>query len=320
MNPFRSIKLLTILAIALLAFTQASSAQDAGYQLLTEAKVDSTGIFLNQLVAPNPAVVLPQVRLASAPALGQTITLSRQQICDLLQQSASDLVSTNWTGAAQVRISRRTRQLNETEITELLTSTLQREYVKDCGELEIHSTRNWITVLVPDEELSAKITDLPATGVNPNFVLRFELWNGRERVGAWQLPVQAKVWHDIPVAHSALMRGQRLVDADIIMERRDVLLHRDVFSAYPTTDTSFELTENLQVGMPVLTRSVRMKPIIQRGKIIEALYQSGSLSISLKVEALEDGLPGQTVRVRNPKTRRELYGKVQNEQTVIIIL
>ncbi len=54
--------------------------------------------------------------------------------------------------------------------------------------------------------------------------------------------------------------------------------------------------------------------------MVEGVYQDGSLSISLKVETLEDGLPGQTVRVRNPKTKRELYGKVQNEQTVLIAL
>jgi flagella basal body P-ring formation protein FlgA len=35
---------------------------------------------------------------------------------------------------------------------------------------------------------------------------------------------------------------------------------------------------------------------------------------------LADGLPGQTVRVRNPKTKREFYAKVQDEQTVVINL
>jgi len=42
--------------------------------------------------------------------------------------------------------------------------------------------------------------------------------------------------------------------------------------------------------------------------------------ISVRVEALEDGLLGQIIRVRNQKTRRELQAKVQDEQTVIISL
>jgi flagella basal body P-ring formation protein FlgA len=57
-----------------------------------------------------------------------------------------------------------------------------------------------------------------------------------------------------------------------------------------------------------------------RGRVVDGVYQEGSMSISLKVELMEDGLMGQTVRVRNPKTKREMFGKVKNEQTVLIAL
>ena len=52
----------------------------------------------------------------------------------------------------------------------------------------------------------------------------------------------------------------------------------------------------------------------------DALVQDGTMQILVKVEALEDGLPGQTVRVRNLKSRREFRGKVQNEETVTVNL
>jgi flagella basal body P-ring formation protein FlgA len=40
----------------------------------------------------------------------------------------------------------------------------------------------------------------------------------------------------------------------------------------------------------------------------------------VKAEAMEDGLPGQIIRVRNSKSKREFRGKVQNESTVIVAL
>ena len=87
---------------------------------------------------------------------------------------------------------------------------------------------------VPDEPLTLKVFDLPATGIIPSCVVSCELWNGKERVGSWQLAVQASIWRDIPVAHSALTRGQLLKDADVTLERRDVLVpvsytHLDVY-------------------------------------------------------------------------------------------
>ena len=52
--------------------------------------------------------------------------------------------------------------------------------------------------------------------------------------------------------------------------------------------------------------------------MLDAQIQSGPLTILVKVEALEDGLPGQTVRVRNIKSRREFRGKVKDEETIAV--
>ena len=72
--------------------------------------------------------------------------------------------------------------------------------------------------------------------------------------------------------------------------------------------------------MPLTTRSFRVRPLIFRGQTLEALVTDGALQITTKVEALEDGLPGQFVRVRNPQSRREFRGKVQNENTILVQL
>jgi flagella basal body P-ring formation protein FlgA len=104
------------------------------------------------------------------------------------------------------------------------------------------------------------------------------------------------------------------------MQRTDILIVRDALGDIASADPSLELSENIPMGSPVLTRSVRMRPVVRRGRIVEGIFREGSLEISLKVETLEDGLLGQIVRVRNPKTRRELYGKVENESTVLINL
>jgi flagella basal body P-ring formation protein FlgA len=322
MNKLKIISCWLLIGLVHLGLDRAARAEEpVAWQLLPRAEVDSAGIFLDQIVTtPTATVVLPHLRLAPAPPLGQTASLSRNQICELVQKQASEFPTTNWSGATHVRVSRRTRQFDLSEMTELLTATLQRDFVKTRGVLELHLTSPWTPVAVPDEKLTLKVGELQPAGGSPNFVVSCELWQGRERVGAWQLAVQAAVWREVPLARSTLLRGQTLKDADVTMERRDVLSQRDIFLNFPTTDDALELAENVQAGMPLLNRAVRTRPVIQRGRLVEAVFQEGSLSISLKVETLEDGLLGQTVRVRNPKTKRELYGKVQNEQTVLITL
>jgi flagellar basal body P-ring formation protein FlgA len=306
---------------------QAGAQVSNEWQLLSNARVDGSGIFLDQLVQLAPPVVLPRLRLALAPPLGQTVLLTRQQITAILETNSPDLATTNWTGGRQVRVSRRTRQLAEPELLDLLTNLFQREEVKSRGQLELHLTMPWTPIAVPDEPLTVKIADMPPGGISPSFLAGIEMWSGQpgvgrgpERVGSWQLGLRARVWRQIAVAHSTLNRGQLLKDADVIMQRSDILVVRDALPDLSSADPALELSENVPAGLPVLARAVKIRPLVHRGRIVEGIFREGTLVISLKVLPMEDGILGQTVRVRNPKTGRELNGKVENEQTILITL
>jgi flagella basal body P-ring formation protein FlgA len=157
-------------------------------------------------------------------------------------------------------------------------------------------------------------------GVTANFVARFELRAGEEVIGTWQVPTQARIWREVYVAGSTLRRGQLVRDADIARERRDLLTTREVLTAVDLDNPSLEIGENVPAGLPLTSRSLRLRPIIHRGKVAEAIVSDGGMTLSVKVEVLEDGLLGQTIRVRNVKSKREFRGKVENEQTIHVTL
>ena len=61
-------------------------------------------------------------------------------------------------------------------------------------------------------------------------------------------------------------------------------------------------------------------PVVFRGQVVDALIQIRALTVKLKVEVLQDGAPGDVVRMRNLQTRREIRGIVINEKNVKINL
>lgn len=288
--------------------------------LAGQAEVDSEGVFLSQLVADSSTTPLPRIRVAEAPRFGRVLTLTRAQIVEQAEKAAPELVSTVWTGAERVRVTRRSRPLLEAELKEQITALLQREQVRDKGELELRLTRPWAPVLIPDEAYTVKILDLPTTGVSPNFILRFELDTAGETVGTWQASLQARVFREVWVARSALKRGTPFPEAEVARERRDVLGLRELLLPIAAPDATMEIAEGVVAGAPLYARSVRLRPVILRGQVVEALVNDGAMSISLKVEALENGSAGQWVRVRNVQSKREFRGKVQNEQTILVQL
>src|ERR1700744_673242 len=307
----------SILALAGLAGS-AFAGESASFQLGDNAQADSSGIYLQQLVKSDQSV--PALRLTDAPAFGKTMDLTRAQIKDLITAAAPGLSVSNWSGADSIEISRRSHTLSETATLSLLAATLQKNYVKDRGELELNFVQQWTPPTVPDEPLTVKVLELPTAGVTHSFIIRFQLCTANETVGTWQASVQAHVWRDSWVAHSDLQRGESLSDADVTRERRDILGINESLAEFQPNDPSLQISTSVQSGNILLARDLKPRAVMHRGQMADALLQDGALNIMMKVEVLEDGAPGQIVKVRNPVSMRNLSGKVVNDQTIMISL
>lgn len=313
-------RIFSIFVVQSALFFSAFGAEVIGpLELVSFATSGSQGIFLADVLTNRTSEPLPRIQLAPAAAIGRPVYFSRAQVSSLLTKAAPDLVCSNWIGADRVKVSRATRMVSETLLKDLLTDAIQREFIKDRGELELRFNRPWNALAVPDEPLSIKIVEMPTSGVSPSFICRFEIISGGEVAGTYQQPLNAKVWKEIFVARSNLTRGQPLRDADIGLERRDVVNNREYLTSLPLEDPYVEFRENVPAGTQISARTLRLRSVIKRGRMVDAIARDEALTISVKAEALEDGVPGQMVRVRNIRSKREFKGKVQDEQTVLVV-
>ena len=207
------------------------------------------------------------------------------------------------------------------ELTELLTQALQERVGPEAGELEVQLLRPWTPVKAPNQPLSLVLLNFPATGLAPQCILRFELRAGDKPIGAWQTAVQMHLWKEVWVARSTIRRGTPLGEAELARERRDIITLRekpaDLDNPGPV---ELEFCDVVPAGAPVLARALRPRPVVRRGQTAEAVLEDGALRITLRVEVLEEGAPGQTIRVRNPLSRRDLYARVVDAQTVQVSL
>lgn len=217
-------------------------------------------------------------------------------------------------------VARAPRRLEQEEMRLMLSEALQRQLGADGGELEIQFARPWTPVMVPTGPLAAEIIEPALNRLSPTCFVRFEILSGKTVVGTRQASLQFHLWRQVLVAHTSLQRGGPLNETDIVKERRDVLTLRDPICELPAQASACELADNVPLGAALTARSIRLKPVVFRGQTADAVVREGPMMISLKVEILEEGAPGQMVRVRNMQSRRELRGKVQDEQTITIPL
>ena len=192
---------------------------------------------------------------------------------------------------------------------ELMRGALQRDYVSSGGKLEIHFTRPWKPVEVPVEPLKIEMIDFPPAGILGSMVAGFELWSGKERLGAGKCRCKRRFGaiYRWPIAVDARPVASQ---ADIVLERRDALEGtRGLHSVSGERSDAGDGRKRPRPGR----RSGPVGPPAGRsctvGSWWKGCFQDGLLTISLKVEALEDGALGQTVRVRNPENTARTYWK-----------
>lgn len=282
--------------------------------------VDGEGVFLGQVFKTDAGTALPAIRIADSPKAGIPVVLTRDQIVRLIKDAAPDFGPISWSGAEQVRISRRSKVLGEAEVRDRLTEWFQKNRVGDRGELELRLTRSWTPVAIPDDPCDLKMVDLPSNGLAPNLAIRFELANSRESLGTWQVTLQARIWREVWTAKGQLQRGQGIVEEDFVKEKRDILAQRDFVAELPKGLDRFLANEGLMPGQALTSRTLRLRPVVRRGQMVDAILVDGAMSISFKAEALEDAIPGQLIRLRNTQTKRELRGKVGDDQMVQVVL
>jgi flagella basal body P-ring formation protein FlgA len=80
------------------------------------------------------------------------------------------------------------------------------------------------------------------------------------------------------------------------------------------------LADSVPADKILFARDLKLRAIIHRGQEADAIIQDGTLNITAKVQALEDGAPGQIIHARNLVSQRDLTGKVLDDHTIEVSL
>lgn len=121
---------------------------------------------------------------------------------------------------------------------------------------------------------------------------------------------------EVLVASRDLPRGAIVAAADVRRERRPM----ERMPRGPLTDPAEAVGKEMQRGAApgeVLTASaVAPARAVRRGAVVTLLLEGPGFRIVARGVASEDGAVGQTIKVVNQVSRRELAGKVEDERTV----
>lgn len=129
---------------------------------------------------------------------------------------------------------------------------------------------------------------------------------------------RVRIFDIAAVAARRIGRHEVLAADDIRLERREVTQLRDGYFTYPAELAGKRVRRVIAAGYLLQTSDVERVPVVERGSGVTVSVVIGSVIVTSKAKALEDGELGELISVQEITTGKRLTGVVAGERLVIL--
>jgi flagellar basal body P-ring formation protein FlgA len=132
--------------------------------------------------------------------------------------------------------------------------------------------------------------------------------------------VRASLYAEVAVAARPIARGQSLGPDDVRLERRQIQrLTPEPVRGVQELD-GMRARRPLAKGAILTSDAVEAVPLVQRGDPIQLVAVRGTLRVSVEAQALEDGVRGKRIRVKNLSSGKVVVAEVSGPREATVQL
>ena len=204
--------------------------------------------------------------------------------------------------------------LLESKIGEILKHRFQAR-----GEVKVYLNRSWNTLKVGPNFLVNLKSCSPDT-LSPSNYLKIELWNEGMKLGEYSLSVKVAHLEEVYFSNKTLERGSRLRTDFFIVRKVDTLKQYANSVVVGANLKGYEISSPIRQDIPLKWNHLSKLTLINKGSVIDVFAAGNGIYVSMKGIALEDGVEGSYVRVKNLSSQKEFHAKVLNENSVKVHL
>ena len=122
--------------------------------------------------------------------------------------------------------------------------------------------------------------------------------------------VRVRAERPVVVATRHIRRGEPIGPGDVRVERREARGLPAAHTSDPGDVIGMAAASSISLGQPVRTDRIERPAVVERGQRVRLRLESAQLRIEATGIALSKGAVGDTIRVRNADSRREVTGRI----------
>jgi flagella basal body P-ring formation protein FlgA len=317
--------MLSLSTVALLGVPLGGWGAPIVISVASEAQVQGPKITLGEVaeLQGEPADTVARMRqviLGQAPSAGVERQLSQSSIVTQLKHQGFAVQSVQLQGAPQIRVRRAAQRLDPQPMEAVVRQALSRRLPQTPQRTSVGDIRGLSTVFVPPGPVQYAVT-VPERkawlGPTP-FRLAIHVAGKVEKQlhgTAYIATTQEVVSLVRPVAQD------EIITADAV-SRTQVQVTHPIRQAVtqPQDVIGKRARRSLAGNAPLSTQDVAASPVVHKGDLVRIVLDAPLIKVSTAGEVLEAGKIGDTIRVKNTSSNREVRAQVIDKQTVRIPL
>ena len=206
------------------------------------------------------------------------------------------------------------REILESKLGELLGYRYQAS-----GRVVTYVTRQWKPIRLSGNFI-IKIRDCMPDQLTSSTFLRFAIWDNGTCIGEFAEPVRVSHFLDCYYTKNLSSRGSKLLSENLTERAVDVLKQHVGAVPVGTDLKGYQFGVNLRDNSVLKWSHLTKVALVKKGEVVDVFASGNGIYISMKGMALENGVEGGIVKVRNLSSDKEFQAKVLNEKSVKVQL
>ncbi len=292
--------------------------EPATWRFLEEVEMQGPYITLAHIAAqmPEAARAAEDFPIWSSPPLGQVYTLTREFLGYRLAQPGGPGEVAAESLPAVIQVRQKATKLEMTQVEEAYRRYIL-EHTPWAGEnlqVQVFPVPN--LPVLPAGEYSLEVSPLNNNRHLGQIVLPVQIWQNGRIVQTIRVTGKISLRKNIVCAARTLMPGQIINPEDVgLLNKEFTTSPQDVF-VDPSLVVGKVLARGVAPQEGITFRDISQTPPVKPGDKVNILYEADGLMISAKGKAAEPGYVGNSIRVINIASKKEVMAQVVDKHTV----
>ncbi len=254
--------------------------------------------------------------LGNAPNPNKDMVLNARTLLRIAM--AMDLPWRPASNSDKVTLRRAATVIEYDQIKETIYTALYEENI--YGDYEINIPSQYHKIILPyDQPASMAITNLSLDASRKKFEVTIVAPSAENPIQQFNIKGQIQPVITVPVLSTNVQHGRTIQSRDI----EYVKIKERAFSRDTIADASqiIGMTARRMIiaGRPIKQTDITATQIIKRGSLVMLSLNSGAMSLTTQVKALENGAKGDVIRVVNTLSNKTLQAIVTGDNEVAVM-